>query len=638
MSRIHALLVGINEYVAVTPLHGCVADIVAVETLLRSRVPPETLNVFALHDAAATRAAIIDGFRTHLKQAAAGDIALFYYCGHGSQEHCPPEWLALEPSGKNQTIVSVDARANDVFDIADKELSALIHDVASSGAQVVTMFDSCHSGGVTRDVNDDADPHAGMSRMTDASTARARTLDDYLDIARVLYDPARIATEGPPAPSHLAIAACQADQLAKEFPKQPPRRGAFTQAFEEAVLSLGPSATYIDLVTTIRTKVRGRATEQLPNLSVSGAANAATVFMAGHVGRRDLTVDADDTGAWWLSSGTITGIPAIEGGNVTTIAVFPRDAFDDASATPVPLATATLDIVLGDRSRLRFTTGAAALDVAKPYIGTVTGMGTAPLNVMVTGAPADSVAAVTRALSVRSGVYALVKSKQAAVPTITVSVDSTAAQVIGTDDAPMLNQRFSLEPASLQSLANACVHLARWHGTRDRRPIASTFNDKVFVDLIPVAAGESGVPSDRAPLPTANGSVVATYTGDQPPLVQFRLRNTSTARLFVALIDLSDSYGCSVMFADWIPAGGVALVDGGKIKKLTIASWRDPSYRVGTDLFKIFAATEQFDTDALTLPSLLKPRLDGATRDAEDVDEPDASFWGTTLLRVETRR
>ena len=38
------------------------------------------------------------------------------------------------------------------------------------------------------------------------------------------------------------------------------------------------------------------------------------------------------------------------------------------------------------------------------------------------------------------------------------------------------------------------------------------------------------------------------------------------------------------------------------------------------------------------VPSLLKPKVDGATRDTEDVDEPDASFWGTTMLRVETRR
>ena len=98
MARIHALLVGINEDVAVTQRHGCVADVTAVETLLRSRVAADTLSMLVLRDDKATRAGIIDGFRTHLKQAVAGDIALFYYCGHGSEETCPPEWLPLEPS------------------------------------------------------------------------------------------------------------------------------------------------------------------------------------------------------------------------------------------------------------------------------------------------------------------------------------------------------------------------------------------------------------------------------------------------------------------------------------------------------------------------------------------------------------
>ena len=456
-------------------------------------------------------------------------------------------------------------------------------------------------------------------------------------MARELYDPARIAEKGPPDPSHLAIAACQSYQTAKEFPRQPPRRGAFTLAFEEAVTTLGPSATYVDLVTAVRTKVRARASDQLPNLTVVGKANASTVFMAGHVGRRDLVLTCEQ-GVWWLAAGTITGIPSTDGGNITTVAVFPRGALDDTAATPVPLAAATLDLVCNDQSRLRFGPGASSLDPARPYIATITGMGNAPLAVVVTGSSAGQVAAVKAALAKRSGLYAIVDSMSGSVPTITVSVNDTSAQIIGTDGAPMLNQSFALDAVSLQSIANACMHLAQWHGTRDRRPVASTFNGKVTIELVPVAAGETSVPPDRAPLPATNGVIVLRYAGDQPPLVQFRLRNTSNTRLSVALLDLTDSFGCSVMFNDWIPAGGLASVDGGKIKRMTIASWRDQSYRVGTDLFKVFAATEQFGTEALMLPSLLKPKVDGGTRDAKPVEAPDASFWGTTMLRVETRR
>ncbi len=637
--RVYALLVGINDYVAVPKLHGCVADISAVEALLSSRIPKDALDMQVLHDDNATRAGIIDGFRTHLRKAAADDIAVFYFCGHGSQENCPPEWLPLEPTSKNQTIVPVDARTGDVFDIADKELSALIHEVAAGGAQVVTIFDSCHSGGVTRDIDDTTLGHESPVRMTAASTGRTRTLADYLDLARTLYDPTRIAAEGPPDPSHIAISACQYDQTAKEFPIQPPRRGAFTQAFEEAASSLGPSASYIDLVTAVRTRVRDRATDQMPSLSVIGKADGASIFMAGHVGRRDLTLDIDSTGAWWLSSGSITGIPPTESGNVTSVAIFPRGAFDSPAATPAPIATATIDLVTADRARLKLGSNSAPLDAAQQYLGTISGMGTPPLNVVVTGAVAEQTAAVTTVLAGRSGLFAVNATATSSLPTVTVRVDATTATIHDADGAPLPNQQFTLEAAGLQSLANACDHLAKWYGTRDRTPIASTLNGRVTIDVVPVAPGETTVPPDRAAVAPTNGTVVLRYTGDQPPVVQFRLKNTSGVRLYVALLDLTDSYGCSVKFSDWIPAGGTALAGGGKTYKMSFAAWRDPSFTVTTDIMKLFAATSDFSTTQLVLESLLKPKVVGGTREAvEEEEEPDTSFWGTTAVVVETRR
>jgi hypothetical protein len=641
MPRIHALLVGINEYVAVGKLHGCVADVTAVEALLQAKVPPEQLNLRVLRDAEATRAAIIDGFRSHLTQAKDGDIALFYYCGHGSEEPCPPEWRMLEPSGRNQTLVSVDARVGEVFDLADKELSALIHEVASSGAQVVTLFDSCHSGGVTRSVGGDGmDAGDGVARMIPASGGRTRTLADYLDAARVLFDPERVLHEGPPDPPHLAIAACQSDQLAKEFPKQPPRRGAFTQALELAIATLGPSATYIDLVNAIRATVRSRATDQLPNLSAVGGANAATLFLGGTVGRRDLTVDVDDKGAWWLSAGAITGIPELTPGSATQVAVYRRGAFDDAAASSTPVTTATIDLVLGDRSRLAFGAGAATLDRALAYVGTVTSTTTAPLNVLVQGGPAEQVSAVTAALQRRRGEFALIDAAGGSVPTVTVMVDATGSTIHGTDGAPLPRQTFAHDEFGLQSLADACVHLARWHGTRDRRPLMSRFNDVVILDVIPMAPGETQVPPDRAPLPVVTGGVTVQYTGETAPLVHFRLRNTSATKLWVAVVSLTDSFACNVCFSDAIPAGGSAILNGSVVKRLLIPAWRDPSYRVATDLYKVFAADakEQFSVDRLALPSLLNPKPGGVFREAEDIEEPDTSFWGTSMLRVEIRR
>lgn len=638
MPRVYALLVGINEYTGTTPLHGCVADITAVEALLRERVSGDTLDMRVLRDAEATRAAIIDGFRSHLRRADAGDIAIFYFCGHGSQEAVPPEWLSLEASGRNQTILPVDARVGDVFDIADKELSALIHEVASSGAQVVTLFDSCHSGGATRDAEDDTDDNAGVARMAESRTGRPRTLDDYLDIAREMYAPAKLAADGPPNPSHIAISACQPDQTAKEFPRNPtPRRGAFTTAFEASVRALGPSATWSELYDAIRARVRDRATDQMPSLSVMGTATASSLFLGSKSGRRELTVNADKAGAWWLSIGAVGGIPSPESGNTTAIAIYRRGTFDSRLVPPAPLVIATVADVLVDRARLELAPGGAPLDVEKQYIGVITQMVTPPMQVMVTGAPPETVAAVRTALAAR-GLFGIVHVATPAIPVITITVDPASAQVSDSTGVPLDALRYALDGGGVQKLGAACEHLARWHGTRDRTATNSSINDQIRIDIVPAADGETSVPVDRPAHAPVNGTVVLQYSDTQAPRVQFRLRNTSTERLYVALVDLSDSFGCSVWYNDWIPAGGTAFAWGGKILKLTIPAWRDPSFRVGVDVMKVFAAVSDFDADCLQLDSLLKPKPGSGEREVVEEEAIDTPLWGTTTLRVETRR
>lgn len=656
MPRIHALLVGINEYTAVGALHGCVADITAVEALLRERIPADTLEMKVLRDAEATRAAIIDGFRTHLAKATADDVALFYFCGHGSEEKCPPEWLLLEPSGRNQTLVPVDARVGETFDLADKELCALIHGVAQSGAQVVTLFDSCHSGGVTRNIGDDTDAHTGVARMTAATKGRARTLADYLDAARDMYDPARIAASGPPEPSHIAIAACQHDQTAKEFPKFPtPRRGAFTLAFEEAVKALGPSATYVDIVTAIRTKVRDRADDQLPNLSVTGGASGATLFLAGQAGRPDLTITADDTGVWWLSMGAVDGMPTPSTGQLTEIAIYQRGAFDAGRSAAQPIGQATIDQVLEDRSSVRLAAGSTPLDTATSYIGAVTRLSSLPLHVIIDGDDPVAVARLREVLGRSAVWYAVVESAGTTVPTVTVRVANSAITILDVAGMPMQNLRFKVHAAeqtagpegmqqsaaamtaSAEAVADACTHLGTWFGNRDRTPLGSTLNGAITIELVPATAKEAGIPLDRPALPATSGAVTLQYSGDQAPWVQFRLRNTSSVRLYVALVDLTDSYGCSVMFEDWIPAGATAFAYAGAPKRLRIPDWRGPAVSSATDWLKIFASKGQFAAAQLKLPSLLAP----ATREVEEEDDvppTDSSFWGTTTLRVETRR
>ena len=634
MSNVYALFVGIDRYHAAPPLHGSVADIGAMEALLTERIAPESLKLRTLRNDEATRAAIIEGFLGHLCEARANDFALFYFCGHGSQEPCPDEWRMLEPEGKNQTLVPVDARTGDVFDIADKELSALIHEVASRGAQVVVVTDSCHSGGNTRD-DSDTSALGDTARTTPASTMRPRVLGDYLELARTLYDPARIAEHGRPEPRHVAIAACQSDQTAKEVPRgQPTTRGAFSTAFEHAVRSLGPSATYVDLVNAVRTKVRSRVADQLPNLHVSGGASGRDVFLGGHSGRRNLTLDADKAGRWWLSSGAIDGIPLPAEG-VTEIAVYERGALDAGAAPSAPLATGIVDGVLEDRARLTVIGG--PLDPSKQYVGAITRLGTPALNVVIEAAAPATAALVGARLAGSSARFAVVDGAGArsAAPTVRLAVSDESVRVRRDDGTPIAGLQFAVDDAGLERLARCCEHLATWYGLRDRAPAGSPVNGLVRIEFAPVAATEKTAPPDRTPMSAAAGSIALQYegahsAGDRRPRVQIRLRNDSPARMYVALLNLTDAFACAKWFGDWIPAGGTAFVNGGKAIPMGIT---DSTALAATDYFQVVASLVQFDPERWKLPALL------AADPTRGEDEPeDEAIWGTTLLTVVTTR
>ena len=173
----YALLVGINEYP--NPSHrlsGCVNDVTRMSEFLKARFDPAAGFVLdppaVLTDQRATRADIIREFQVHLGRARAGDVALFYYSGHGSQERAPREFWHLEPDRLDETLVCYDSRllGPDHYDLADKELAYLIEQVAGNGPHVVVILDCCHSGSGTRDVRNQ---ETKVRRLEDRLSARA---------------------------------------------------------------------------------------------------------------------------------------------------------------------------------------------------------------------------------------------------------------------------------------------------------------------------------------------------------------------------------------------------------------------------------------------------------------------------------
>jgi hypothetical protein len=240
----YALLVGIDAYEApINPLYGCRNDIAALAAYLEGR-SEGGLELLTLVDREATRTAVVDAFRSHLGRARPGDVALFAYAGHGSEEPAPAEIAHLEPTGRIQTLLFHDSnrRVGGRLQraLADKELSLLIAELAANGPHVVVILDCCHSGGGTRD------PFArprGWKPDVDLVEPGWRDLVEEVATARPSTEflPGALTSWTAPRPPHVALAACRSYETAKEHRVGEVTRGAFSVALVDALDTLVPA-------------------------------------------------------------------------------------------------------------------------------------------------------------------------------------------------------------------------------------------------------------------------------------------------------------------------------------------------------------------------------------------------------------
>lgn len=139
-ARRRALLVGIDEYRR-DSLRGCRNDVAAVQEYLHQR-GFEPAHVHVLCDGQATRTAILTGLRALATASAPGDVAVFYFCGHGIQVPCadPREVDLLD-----EALCPVDFDGTSATALLDDEL-ARIFDSFAAGVGLTWVVDACHVG------------------------------------------------------------------------------------------------------------------------------------------------------------------------------------------------------------------------------------------------------------------------------------------------------------------------------------------------------------------------------------------------------------------------------------------------------------------------------------------------------------
>ena len=162
----YALLVGVGRYPHLEEqlqLYGPRHDVrLAEEHLLSEGFKPD--NVVTLSDERSEppdRAHIIDALETLKEKVKDGDFVLLYFSGHGSRQ--PVKANAVEElDGYDEIFLPSDVRGWDKSigavqnAILDDEVGEFLKSYRRKGTDVWLIFDSCHSGTMTRGVGDDS--------------------------------------------------------------------------------------------------------------------------------------------------------------------------------------------------------------------------------------------------------------------------------------------------------------------------------------------------------------------------------------------------------------------------------------------------------------------------------------------------
>jgi hypothetical protein len=201
-----------------------------------------------------TLAAIRTAFAELTAEVQPGDFVYLHFSGHGTQAP------ALDPSteldGLDELFLPIDIgpwsdKVGTVENaLVDDEIGAMIDGLRAKGAHVWAVFDSCHSGTVTRAVEADEDdvrtrqlPPEALGIDPDAvEEGASRSIGDPREGTEAPFD----ASEG--EGSFVAFFAAQTNEVTpeKNLPKGKPDRkpqGVFTYTLME-VLAEYPAATY----------------------------------------------------------------------------------------------------------------------------------------------------------------------------------------------------------------------------------------------------------------------------------------------------------------------------------------------------------------------------------------------------------
>jgi hypothetical protein len=271
-----ALCIGIDDYPHLKPweqLKGCVNDARLAADVLQTTFGFLPEHVRLLLNEEASREGILAAFDRLVQETGESDVVVVHYSGHGS-------WAwnndGGEEDGKDETIMPWDSGrgSHPNLDILDNEIHLFLVALTQRTPHVTFVFDSCHSGGITREVGGSRARAVPGASKGDPQPPRVR----QEVVART-----RGAGGGGtgPGPSgfmsglgarYVLVAGCRNEEKSYEHPGEGGvDHGAMSFHFYGALASISSTTTYGDVFERVYAAVTGANDKQHPQLE--GAVN-----------------------------------------------------------------------------------------------------------------------------------------------------------------------------------------------------------------------------------------------------------------------------------------------------------------------------------------------------------------------------
>lgn len=630
--NVYALFIGIDEYSApVSRLYGTKKDVKKFKEYLEGMSDIHLISLELL-DEQATKANIVQGILDHLGQAGEGEVALFYYSGHGTQERADAIFLREEPDGKLESIIcydsiSADARSDEHNLLADKELYYLFHKLAQKKPHLVSIFDSCNSGGALRTK---FLKKQFLNRVDPSYVFPQRTWDRFIFSSDLKYEALRDQSFYSyfPLDQQLHLAATQSDKVALELPDG----GAFTQNLIEVLERTSAKVTYFDLIKMTHKYMKNRV-QQTPQLDASGV-DAKQKFrffldtkktlgnpLYGNILRNtELGELIFDMGHLQGVSKQASEVVATYENNKTTLKI--DQVFDDYCT------------LLNDESLYKW-----------PYKGYIKDFLSAPIKVFIDNFDQDPKAEIDikYILSVTGKNLLVTEAVHEADYALNIKDGLFSISFPNDIHRPLVPLRATNNKRSLELIANDLKHISQWEYVKQlHNPNTYLFDEQPIQITI-----ERVVKGETIPKVWVNDEMTVNFDHKEIPELKFYLKftNTSTQPLYLSLLYLSMNFQ---VYGIMLGNGVVSLQPGEAVyvwnksplefeleKHIVQDNWKY-SY----NYFQLIANTNYFDIsnlqqDALPGPYDEKTRAGRAETRAET--NPDASDWITRLLTLKAR-